>query len=141
MIANEKIIIETPRGKVVQYTTKNGKVKAKLEWNTNFQPKWQQRYSEAQRFVDNEVLRLSNPFIPFRTGMLIKSGILGTDIGSGTVEWIAPYARAQYYSPRKPGSTSPDEPLRGPHWFERMKTIWKGKIIAGARRIAGRGKL
>lgn len=129
-----KPVIKTPRGQVV--IGANGK--AELKWNTNFQPKWQKRYSAAQKFVDSEVLRLTEPYVPLRTGMLIKSGILGTDIGGGTVQWIAPYARVQYYSPRKPGSVT--GPLRGPHWFERMKSVWRDKIIAGARRIAGGGK-
>ncbi len=125
--------IETPRGKVV--LTKSGS--AKLVWDTNFQPKWQGRYSDAQRFVDSEVLRLCEPFTPLRTGMMIKSGILGTEIGSGLVQWIAPYSRKQYFSPRKPGSQT--GPLRGPYWFKRMKAQFKLKILAGARRIAGTG--
>ena len=127
-------IIETPRGQIV--ITKAGK--AKLVWNTNFRPKWQRRYSAAQRFVDSEVLRLSEPFIPLQTGMLVKSGILGTDVGSGLVEWIAPYAKAQYYSARKPGSET--GPLRGPYWFERGKAVWGRRVIEGARRIAGSGQ-
>ena len=124
--------IETPKGKII--ITKNGK--ARLEWNTSFRQKWQTRYTLAQKFVDSEILRLSEPFIPLRTGMLVKSGILGTDVGSGTVSYIAPYARRQYYSPRKPGSQT--GPLRGPQWFERMKATHKGAIIAGARRLAGK---
>ncbi len=125
--------IETPKGQVIV----NGNGKASLEWNANFQPAWQARYSAAQKFVDSEVLRLSEPYIPLRTSMLIKSGILGTEIGSGTVQWIAPYARAQYYSPRAPGSETGH--LRGPHWFERMKQIHKDKILEGARRVAAKG--
>lgn len=126
-------VIETPRGKVIR--TKGGK--AKLVWNTNFKPKWQRRYSAAQRLVDSEILRLSEPYTPLQTGMLVKSGTLGTEIGSGLVQWIAPYARAQYYSSRKPGSET--GPLRGPFWFERMKAVYRRRIITGARRIAGRG--
>jgi hypothetical protein len=110
-------------------------MKAVLEWNTDFVPKWEKRYSEAQKFVDSEVLRLSEPYVPLLTGMLIKTGILGTEIGSGTVQWIAPYARAQYYMKRKNPSTT--GPLRGPHWFERMKEVHKRTILEGARRIAG----
>ena len=34
---------------------------------------------------------------PRRTGMLIKSGTLGTVIGSGEIEYLAPYARQQYH--------------------------------------------
>lgn len=123
--------IETPRGKVI--VTKAGK--AELVWNTSFRPKWQRRYSSAQRYVDSEVLRLSEPYTPLLTGMLIKSGILGTTIGSGEVSWIAPYAHYQYYSPRKPGSQT--GPLRGPYWFARGKQIWGRQVIEGARRIAG----
>ena len=125
--------IETPRGKVI--VGKNNK--ARLEWNTNFVPKWNARYSASQRFVDSEVLRLSEPYIPMDTGMLIKSGILGTEVGSGTVQWIAPYSKAQYYSSRSPGSQT--GPLRGPYWFERMKATYKKQIITGARRLAGGG--
>lgn len=127
-------IIETPKGKII--IAPDGK--AELKWNTNFVGKWQKQYSQAQIFVDSEVLRLSEPFIPLLTSMLIKSGILGTDVGSGTVHWIAPYAKAQYYRGRQPGR-SKTGPLRGAFWFERMKEIHGQKIIAGARRIAGTG--
>jgi len=71
------------------------------------------------------------------TSMLIKSGTLGTVIGSGTVSWIAPYARYQYYATRKPGSQT--GPLRGPYWFERMKEVYGRKIISSARKLAGGG--
>jgi len=126
--------IETPRGAII--VSPDGTT-AKLVWNTTF-GRWQKQYSAAQKFVDSEVLRLCEPYIPLRTSMLIKSGILGTEIGSGLVQWIAPYARAQYYSARKPGSTT--GPLRGPHWFQRMKAAHGKTIIAGARRIAGGGR-
>lgn len=126
-------VIQTPRGRVIQ--TKNGR--AALEWNTNFQPKWQKQYSKAQQFVDSEVLRRSEKYTPLLTGTLIKTGILGTEIGSGLVQWLVPYARPQYYSARKPGSQT--GPLRGPYWFERMKSVDGRSIIAGAKRIAGDG--
>lgn len=125
--------IETPRGAVV--IGPNGK--AELKFNSNFSPKWTRRYTIAQKFVDSEVLRLCEPFIPLQTSMLIKSGILGTDVGSGRVQWIAPYARFQYYRGRRPGE-SETGPLRGRYWFERMKEIHVQRIIAGARKLAGK---
>jgi hypothetical protein len=127
-------VINTPRGKIII----TGSGTARLEWNTNFQQKWQKHYSDAQKFVDSEVLRLSEPYTPMLTGMLIKSSILGTDVGSGEVKWIAPYSRRQYYMKRLPGSQT--GPLRGPMWFERMKQVHGKMIIEGARRIAGEGK-
>lgn len=126
-------IIKTPRGAV--FIGPNGK--AELSWNTNFQPKWQRRFTAAQKFVDSEILRLSEPYIPLQTGMLIKSGILGTVVGSGKVSWIAPYSRYQYYLPRTPGTET--GPLRGPFWFERGKAVWGRQVIEGAKRIAGEG--
>ncbi len=128
-----KPTITTPRGVIV--ITDDGE--AELKWNTNFQPKWQHRYSEAQKFVDSEILRLSEPYTPLLTGMLIKSGILGTEIGSGLVQWIAIYARRQYYRAAKPGTQT--GPLRGPQWFARMKAVNGRQIIQTARRLAGAG--
>lgn len=125
--------IETPKGAIIQ--GKNGK--AQLVWNTTFRQKWQGNYSRSQIFVDSEVLRLSEPFTPLQTSMLIKSGTLGTDIGSGEVKWIAPYSAAQYYGNKRTSSAT--GALRGGMWFERMKAVHKGTIISGAKRLAGRG--
>lgn len=124
--------IETPRGKII--VTKNGK--ARLVWNPDFTDIHQDRYTRAQKFVDSEVLRLSTPFVPIRTSMLIKSGLLGTVIGSGEVRWIAPYARNQYYNTAR---SRPYDPQRGAYWFERMKAVHKDEIVSGAKRIAGGG--
>lgn len=126
--------IVTPRGKIVL----NKEFKAELTWNTGFGNEWDSRYDNAQKFVDSEILRLSEPYIPLQTGMMIKSGILGTAIGSGEVAWIAPYSRPQYYMKRKPGSETGF--LRGPKWFERMKAVSGEGIIRQARRLAGGGK-
>jgi hypothetical protein len=150
------LVIETPRGKVYHGT--NGK--AVLEWNPNFKPKWDGRYSNAQKYVDSEVLRLCEPYLPFRTGMLIKLGILGTKIGSGWVIWLGPYARFLYYGKVMVGIESRSAwakkgekkevidkdltyhggGLRGSFWFARMKEISGRAIIAGAKKIAGGGK-
>jgi len=127
------IKIETPRGAV--FVGPNGK--AELKFNPNFGTKQTQKYSRVQKFIDSEVLRQSEPFTPLLTSMLIKSGILGTDIGSGTVSWIAPYAKRQYYKGRRPG-TQQAGPLRGRFWFERMKAVRGDTIIKGAKKLAGK---
>lgn len=134
-MTGEHIQIETPRGKVVL----NATGKAELVWNSSFRQRWLRRYSEAQKFVDSEVLRYSEPFTPLLTGTLIKTGILGTDVGSGKVSWIAPYAKQQYYRGRRPG-TQQAGPLRGRFWFERMKAVRGKTIIKGAKKIAGGGE-
>ena len=125
--------INQPRD--VSINTPSGK--AELKFNPRFAPKWTRRYSRAQMFVDSEVLRLSEPFTPLLTGTLVRTGILGTDVGSGKVQWIAPYSHDQYYRGRRPGE-SKTGPLRGRYWFERMKQVWGARIIAGAKKIAGK---
>lgn len=107
--------------------------KASLIFNSNFVSKWDGKFTATQQYIDSEVLRLCEPYIPKLTGMLIASGITGTKIGAGEVSWTTPYARRQYMSPRAPGSAT--GPLRGPHWFERMKAVHGETIITGARKL------
>ena len=40
------------------------------------------RLQKAQKFVDSEVLRKSDPYVPLKTGMLRDSGVLGTKIAT-----------------------------------------------------------
>ena len=119
--------IETPRGRIFLNAGGN----AELKWNPLMQPRWQARFSRVQRFVDSEILRLVEPYVPLLTGMLVMSGILGTEIGSGFIKWITPYARAQYYSPRPFGSQT--GALRGPFWFHRGKAVWGEPLVASAK--------
>lgn len=110
---------------------------------------------KVQRYIDNEVIRLSEPYTPHLTGALKRSAKAGTDIGSGEVVWNSPYARFHYYgnvmiSPST-GSTwakkdekkiLTDRPLSyhgggGKLWFERMKADHRDKILEGAAKKAG----
>lgn len=124
--------IKVPRGEII--VTKSGR--AQLVWSSSFKNKWPGQYSRAQQYVDSEVLRLSTPLIPIQTSMLIKSGQLGTVVGSGLVRWIAPYARNQYYNT---ADTRPYDPRRGAYWFERMRAVHSTQIVNGAKKIAGGG--
>lgn len=129
---NNTIMFSTPRGQIV----KTGKATCKIEWNKDFGEKETQQFSRAQKFVDSEVLRLDSPYMPIKTGALIKSGQLGTVVGSGEVNYVAPYAAAQYYNTAQGRSY---DPQRGGMWFERMKADHKSEIIGGAKKIAGGG--
>lgn len=124
-------------------------IAATLKWNQGFADKWNGRYDEAQRFVDSEVLRLSEPYLPFQTGGLRDAGIAGTVPGSGEVVWNGPYARYLYYGKvmvgRAPKQLTDRDlrfhgaPRRGAFWFERMMADKGKQIIAKARKIAGGG--
>lgn len=113
--------IDSPRGTIVSYKTDGGKFVSKLTWNTNLKPKKQEQFSRAQKFVDQECIRRMAPETPFRSGALRKSATLGTVIGSGEINQIAPYARRQYY-----------EHKSNSKWFERMKNRHKDSILRGA---------
>ncbi len=136
-------VIDTPKGSIL---INSATMKAELKWksgafsggNSGGGNNWQGQFSAAQRFVDSEVLRGCEPYLPLLTSMLIKSGILGTDVGSGTVQWITPYAHFQYYLKRPVGTAT--GPLRGPFWFARWKPVGGPRVIAGARKIAGGGQ-
>ena len=122
--------IKTPRGTIIRA----GNTSCRLTWNPGFGPQATARYSRAQSFLDSEVLRLSSAYVPIKTSMLQKSGILGTVIGSGEVQWVAPYARPQYYNT---ADTRSYDPKRGAHWFERMKADHGKAILSKAKKIGG----
>ncbi len=97
-----------------------------ITFNPNFADNAEKNFERAQQYVDSEVLRLSDPYVPMLTGTLKKSGTLGTVIGSGVVEYTAPYAKEQYYNNAGRGkeglnAANGNKGLRGREWFERMK--------------------
>ncbi len=109
-------------------------------WNPSFQADKQQRFEKAQKLVDSEVLRRSDPYVPRRQGHLIGSGIAGTVIGSGEIKYIAPYARRQYYENAGRGieglnASGGITGLRGKLWFERMKADQKEDILKQVKEI------
>ena len=85
---------------------------------------------KVQKFIDSEVLRLTDPYVPKDSGRLKGSGTISTKIGSGEVRYRTPYARRQYYENKGDG-------LRGKQWFERSKIDNKKSILNGALQIAG----
>ena len=132
------ITIKTPNSEMIQNNlTPKGGAKTTLNWDNSFGDKWSGQYNQAQKFIDSEVLRKSEPFTPLLTGQLIKSGQLHTDIGSGKVTWGAIYAKRRYYGKSKIGSQT--GALRGSYWFERMKAAHGKAIIQGAAKIATGG--
>lgn len=95
---------------------------------------------EAQEFVDSEVLRLCDPYVPKNKGVLIESGKLNTKLGSGRVVYRTPYARRWYYTPAnfQEGEKSVPKGKRGNYWFERMKNSGgKEAILRGLAKKTG----
>lgn len=99
-----------------------------LKWNKSIEQSINNKFLQAQQFVDNEVIRLSIPLTPMKTGTLAKSPYASTRLGTGVVRYGVPYDRYQYYRGKTNGN-------RGPLWFERMKTANGKQILENARRI------
>lgn len=89
---------------------------------------------KVQQFIDSEVLRKTDPYVPMDTGTLKSSGTRHTKIGSGNVVYKTPYARRLYYNPQYNFQGAPQ---RGGKWFERMKINHKDDILRGAAKVAG----
>lgn len=124
--------VQTPHAKKIELP--NGTVS--LEFHSDFGARMSGKFDKAQAFVDNEVLRYSQSLIPFRTGTLVRSGKVGTVLGSGVVQYVVPYARFQYY---KTSESRIYDSRRGAKWFERMKVAHRDDILAGARKITRGG--
>lgn len=93
---------------------------------------------EVQLFVDTEIIKHCDPYVPFDTGMLKGSPLYASRIGYGEIVYDTPYARRMY--------TAPDDwsfqngPLRGPNWAGRMWADHGKEILQGAAKISGGGK-
>lgn len=132
----------------------------KLVWGKSFSADRNKSFSDVQKFVDSESIRLMVPYTPMRNGMLQKGAVLGTVIGSGEIHYKIPYARYQYYGKLMVSSvtgsafatrgeskvlTEKDltyntarHPLAQRLWFETMKHNHKEQILRGAAAIARR---
>ena len=74
----------------------------------------------AQAKLDAQVVADSNFYCPLKTGTLQRSATIGSVIGSGTVRWVTPYARRQYYGVGFDRSKDPN-PNATAKWFEAAK--------------------
>ena len=58
--------------------------------------RFEQRRNTAQVWLDSEILRSTEPFVPMDQGDLIGSGVRGTVPGSGLIVYNSPYAHYHY---------------------------------------------
>ena len=124
----------------------------------------------VQRFIDQRGIDGCPPCVPASPDRTLEfSAQVSTEIGSGKVIWSAPYAHYQYmgivYGPNIPilqdgvlmGWFSPpgrpkhptdreltydtsQNPMAGPHWFERAKADQLNEWLDEARRVMIQGE-
>ena len=81
---------------------------------------------EVQKFIDNEVMRQSLPYMPNMNGVLQNAMMSQTVIGSGEIRQNTPYARYQYY-----GMLFVDPiTLKGSFYDARTGRHWSRKGVA-----------
>lgn len=90
-------------------------------------------YARAQQWLDNEVLKDCDPYVPMRTGNLVRSGQRGTRLGSGQVVYNAPYAAKCYYGNFKFSKDKHPQATR--QWFEKAKASCRNKWISGVQKM------
>ena len=83
----------------------------------------------VQRFIDNECIRLMDPYTPDRNGVLKNSIRFNSVIGSGRLVQATPYARYLYYG-EVYGPNIPifEDPVTGKTYFGRAP---EGAILVG----------
>lgn len=86
-------------------------------------------------YVASELLRKSDPYVPFDTGMLRDSGISHSVPVQGKLIWRTPYAQNQWHNGKARG-------LRGRKWALRAWADNKKIILADANKIiSGKAKI
>ena len=136
-VSNKKLVLETPRGQLMQVKSKNGTVKIKIEWNPQFAPKASNTLQSVQTQFSLECLRLCDKYTYKDTGMLIASAQISSKPEQGELVWNTPYAAALYYSSRGAGTQT--GALRGPYWGERMKADNLTHLKAFVKKKIGEG--
>ena len=88
-----------------------------ITWDKSFAGKYSERFDKAQKFIDAECIRHMVKYTPTLSTNLRKSATRGTKIGSGKIQYLAPYARYQYYGKLMVSSVTEDT-ISGFPWAE-----------------------
>lgn len=93
--------------------------------------------ADAQKWLDNQVIVDSTPYVPMDTSNLYKSAER-TELGSGMVVWDCVYARRQYYG-LDFNFSKEKHPQAQAQWFEAAKATCKKTWIRIVRQKGGGG--
>ncbi len=92
----------------------------------------EKRLPDAVRAVESAVLKSCEPYVPYRTGELCRSGHTAVNGDQGSVVWSAAHASECYYASRSFGKKY--HPHATSRWFEAAKAAdleqWR-QIAAG----------
>ena len=89
---------------------------------------------EVQLFVDTEIIKHCDPYVPMKQGILMESPLYASEIGHGKIIYDTPYAKRMYNAPDD--WKFQNGPLRGPNWVTRMWADRGDEIMQGAAKLA-----
>lgn len=92
----------------------------------------------AQYWLDNEVIKDCDDYVPMDTGTLKNSALTATERGSGVVVYDTPYARRCYYGDGFNFSQA-HHPKAQSRWFEAAKAVNKTRWVSIVKKKAGGG--
>jgi hypothetical protein len=94
---------------------------------------------KVQTFIDSEIVRLADPYVPSDTTALRKSVFEKTDFGSGEVVYSV-YGKADGRNTYEDTTSKfQDAPRRGAFWMHRMlNSGGREKLLMGIRRLLSR---
>jgi hypothetical protein len=75
----------------------------------------------AHAALDSQIIKDTDPFVPYRYGFLAKSALLSREVG--LIRYAMPYAKRCYYGVTFRFRKS-KHPQATHHWLERSKAIW-----------------
>ena len=101
--------------------------------DTMSQSRGLEKGGRTQKYIDREVLELSERYTPRDTGELVNSARRSTKVGEGSIVYKTPYARSVYHTKKNYKGS----PMRGAYWFDRMKTDNVDKLRDEAAKMAG----
>ncbi len=93
--------------------------------------------NRARLFLANEVARLSDPYVPMRTGALKNSRIVASD--GRNITYPQNYAKVQYDGLRASGKplSYNGAPMRGREWDKRMMADRGKDVVRGLAKFVG----
>ncbi|MGU8397593.1 minor capsid protein [Clostridium perfringens] len=90
---------------------------------------------KTQRFLTTEVARLSNPYVPWKSGNLKDTQV---EIKPTQIKYYAPYAQKQYYENAGMGKQGLHRGgMRGKLWIPRMMADRGDELIESVAKMAG----
>ena len=90
----------------------------------------------VQTMLNNEILRISDPFAPFDIGTLKNSGTI--EPGNMAISYNTPYAKRMWYGDN---FNFQGAPIRGSRWVERAWAIDGNEVISNINKAIRNGVL